>query len=270
MRKFRDDVERMRFDDVNYAWLSDFEDWMKRKELSQNTRKIHLGNIRIAMREAYKRELTENDPFRRFTFKPAKTRKRSLSLGQLRRIKDFPVEPYAEIYRDMFMLIFYLCGINIIDLYGLKEISGEGRIEYRRAKTGRLYSIKVEPEAMSIIERYRGDKALLCLADRWSDYKNFARQMNKALANIGEVKRSGLGGKKTVTPIEKDLTSYWARHTWATIAADIDIPDAVISMALGHSGENRVTDIYIDRNMRKVDVANRKVIDRVLKGDEEE
>lgn len=60
------------------------------------------------------------------------------------------------------------------------------------------------------------------------------------------------------------MTSYWARHTWATIAADLDIPDAVISMALGHAGENRVTNIYIKRNMAKIDAANRKVLDWVF------
>lgn len=60
------------------------------------------------------------------------------------------------------------------------------------------------------------------------------------------------------------LTSYWARHTWATMASEIDIPNETISAALGHSITNKTTAIYIDYNMSKVDSANRKVIDYVL------
>ena len=63
------------------------------------------------------------------------------------------------------MLIFYLAGINAVDLFHLKEITN-GFIEYRRAKTGRLYTIRVEPEAMEIIERYRGKNYLLNILDR--------------------------------------------------------------------------------------------------------
>ena len=58
------------------------------------------------------------------------------------------------------------------------------------------------------------------------------------------------------------LSIYWARHTWATIASELDIPKETIAKALGHGGSS-VTDIYIDFDMRKVDEANRKVIDYV-------
>lgn len=55
------------------------------------------------------------------------------------------------------MLIFYLIGINTKDLFSLTSKNAvNGRIEYRRAKTGRWYSIKLEPEAMVLIERYKG------------------------------------------------------------------------------------------------------------------
>lgn len=156
-----------------------------------------------------------------------------------------------------------LIGINTVDLHRLKNVVN-GRIEYRRAKTGRLYSIKVEPEAMEIIEKYKGKTGLLVIADRWSDHRNFRHQINKALQRIGSVQRVGKGGKKMITALFPELTTYWARHTWATIAADLDIPDAIISQALGHAGENSTTDIYINRNQRKVDEANRRVLDWVL------
>jgi integrase len=75
--------------------------------------------------------------------------------------------------------------------------------------------------------------------------------------------REGRGGKKIFKPLFPELTTYWARHTWATIAASLDIPKETIAAALGHGG-NTVTDIYIDFDQRKVDDANRRVIDYVL------
>ncbi len=88
-------------------------------------------------------------------------------------------------------------------------------------------------------------------------------RMDKALKQIGPVERHGLGGKKTRHPLFPDLSQYWCRHTWATIAAELDIPKETIAAGLGHGG-NTVTDIYIRFDLRKVDEANRRVIDYVL------
>ena len=101
------------------------------------------------------------------------------------------------------------------------------------------------------------------LPDRWIESTSFRKQFNKSLRLLGAP--TGLRGKKG-EGLFPEISSYWARHTWATIAADLDIPDAVISRALGHSSENRVTEIYIRRNRKKVDEANRKVLDWVLYG----
>ena len=65
-------------------------------------------------------------------------------------------------------------------------------------------------------------------------------------------------------PIIPGITSYWARHTWATMAYELDLPIDVVSQALGHSMGNRTTLIYIKQDIRKVDKANRAVIDYFL------
>ena len=96
--------------------------------------------------------------------------------------------------------------------------------------------------------------------DSYEDYKNFIKLINANLKLIGPVERVGRGGKKVVKPLFPDLSTYWARHTWATIAASLDIPKETISHALGH-GNDTVTDIYIDFDLSKVDEANRRVID---------
>lgn len=265
IRLFDSDIDMRNFEDIGLQWLTDFEAFCARTAC-KNARNIHLRNIRAVFNNAIDYEITTAYPFRRFKIRPEATRKRSMSVEELRKLFDYPVETYAEIYRDCFKLIFMLIGINSADLWALKSITRDGRIEYKRAKTGRLYSIKVEPEALEIINKYRGKNGLLCIADRWSDSRNFRHQCNKALQRIGQVERKGRGGKKIITAEFEGVSTYWARHTWATIAADLDIPDAVIAEALGHSSPYTTTTIYINRNRKKVDDANRRVLDWVLYG----
>lgn len=261
------------FEDITIDWLKKFEHFLRTKHLdecgkpikgvkvvSTNTIAISMRNIRAVVNAAIDDELTTLYPFRKFKIKHEETAKRSLTIEDLRTLRDYPCEPHQEKYRDLFMLIFYLVGINTIDLFSLTEIRN-GRIEYRRSKTGRLFSIKVEPEAQAIIDKYRGKGYLLNVLDDYANYKDFAHRMNDNLKQVGEVERKGLGGKKYREVLFPKLSTYWARHTWATIAAELDIPDETISLALGHSSGNRVTSIYINRNQRKVDAANRKVID---------
>lgn len=160
------------------------------------------------------------------------------------------------------MLIFYLIGMNPVDLFQAKEIK-DNRIDYIRAKTGKRYDIKVEPEALAIINKYKGNRYLLDILDTWGNYKDFTHRMNINLKEIGDVKRVGRGGKKVRTPLYPDITIYHARHTWATIAAKLEIPKETISAALGHSIGSDVTEIYIDFDCSKIDEANRKVIDGI-------
>lgn len=254
------------FETIDKKWLERFEMWMIKSGMKTNAYAIHLRNIRSVFNYAIDNEYTTLYPFRKFKIKKEETRKRSLSVEQLQILKDYPCEEYQVRYRDIFMLMFYLIGINAADLFLAKPDSIEnGRLEYKRAKTGKLYSIKIEPEAMEIINRYRGNSYLLNIMDEYKDYRNFLHRMGIALKEIGNMERVGRGGKKVREPLFKDLSSYWSRHTWATIAASIDIPKETISEALGHSIGSEVTSIYIKFDHKKVDEANRRVIDHILK-----
>ncbi len=250
------------FGEVDKKWLIGFDGFMEKSGLSTNSRSIHMRNLRAVFNYAIDEEITDNYPFRKFSIKKEETMKRSLSVDQLRQLRDYPCEGFLQKYRDLFMLMFYLIGINSIDLFGVKKLKGD-RMEYRRAKTGKLYSVKVEPEAMDIIERYKGKGYLLDILDKYSYYKDFLHRMNDGLRRIGEVEIVGRGGKKQITPLFPDISSYWARHTWATIAASLDIPKETISAALGHEIGSPITSIYIKFDQKKVDEANRKVIDYV-------
>ena len=258
--------EEVPFDAVNHAWLEAFDRSMRtsdicngrgevlRTGLTTNARAIHLRNIRAVFNKAIDEEVIglELYPFRRFKIEKERTRKRAVSLAQLRALFDYPCETVAEEWAvDVARLIFYLIGINTVDLFNLEEYDRE-YIHYRRAKTGTLYSIKVEPEAAALLEKYRGREHLLNFRERFKRIQSFKAKINQTL--------KGIASKDPRIPV---MTSYTFRHTWATLAAELDIPKETIAAGLGHAQNATVTDVYIDFNRKKVDAANRRVLDYV-------
>lgn len=264
------DINALTFEDITVSWLKDFDRFLALSAPSPNARNIHFRNIRAVFNSAIDDDLINCYPFRKFKIKGKETPKRSLPVEQLCSLRDYPCEEHQIKYRDIFLLSFYLIGINIIDLCYLKHKSLiNGRIEYYRAKTGKFYSVKIEPEAAEILKKYEGENYLLNILDRYSNYKDYAQKLNNNVREIGEVKliEKCIKGKRRMVkernPILPDITTYWMRHTWATIAHKIGISKDVISMALGHEFGQKVTGIYIDLDMEKVDEANRLVIDYV-------
>jgi integrase len=258
------DGRELGFGDITYSWLKEFEKYCISGGLSVNSVNIHMRNIRAVINDAINEDKAPLDcyPFRKFKIRSEQTRHRALSVEQLRQLRDYPCEPYQRQYRDMFMLIFYLGGINIGDLCNLREMR-EGYIEYRCAKTGRLYRIKVKPEAQAIIDRYRGRNYLLEILDRYGDYRNYMHRLNRNLSEIGTVwQLPGRGGKKKKTGLFPELSTCRTRHTPATVAASLDIPRDTIAAILGHGGHT-VTDIYIAYDQHRVDRAMRQIIDCV-------
>ena len=116
-------------------------------------------------------------------------------------------KPVNQSLFDYFKLMFFLIGINIVDLCHIKEIDADGRIRYKRQKTKRLYSIKVEPEALELINKHKGKKYLLDILDKYSNAHVFTCKFDEALKHF----------------IPK-LTSYSAGHSFATMVREINIP----------------------------------------------
>ena len=142
------------------------------------------------------------------------------------------------------MLSFYLIGINLADLLALpKDAIVNGRLQYKRAKTGKNYSVLVQPEAQAIIDKYPGKTHLLSFGEKVSCFR----------MNCNDLLRK----------LEPGLTWYWARYSWANYAVDLDIPKDTISEAMGHKHGSTVTGIYIKYSQDKADAANRQVLDYV-------
>lgn len=264
LEMFDPNICTKKFEQITRDYLKEFEAFCAKTQ-KRNGRNIHLRNIRAVFNDAIDADVTSFYPFRRMKITYEPTRKKALTVEQMRLLCTCECEPYQEQYRDMFLLMFMLRGINIGDLcLAQKDCIRGGRFEYRRNKVGTLFSVRVEPEAEELIRKYAGKNYLLNPLDNYKDYHDYMHHLNAALKAIGR----GIGkqGRVISEGYFPGLSSNWARHTWATVASYLDISKDIISRGLGHSMGLAVTDIYIDFDFRKVDDANRKVLDYVLYG----
>ena len=270
LKKFDSDLDKRTFEDLDLKYINRLDAWFETRNISVNARAVYYRNIKSVFNSAINDEITDSYPFRKFKIKKTATKKRNLSVDELRLLRDFPIQDeWQKKYRDIFMLMFYLRGINAADLFRMKASDIRlGRLNYTRAKTGKPYSVKIEPEAKKIIDRYKGKDFLIDICDGAKTeeeiavkYKGFLHRMDRGLKKIGTYKIVGRGGKRELTPILPFLSQYWCRHTAATIMSELNIPNETIAAALGHEHGNKVTNIYIEYNEKKVDQANRKMID---------
>lgn len=250
------------FNQITKSWLESFESFCMRTE-SQNTASRHLRDIRAVFNGAIDEKLTVEYPFRKLKIKHEETHDKSYTSEELRTLfmaKCYPGGEQEAV--DMFKLMFCLIGINCVDLaYACPAI--RGRIEYVRRKTHKFYSVKLEPEAHQIIQRYAGEVHLVDILEHCRNYKTYFNRSGKTLKKVGKTRVAGKKSKgEAILP---DVCWGAARTSWATIAqSELDIPRDVIAAALGHHTID-VTTTYLRTDWRKkVDRANRMVLDWVF------
>ncbi|MDC7280825.1 site-specific integrase, partial [Bacteroides caccae] len=174
------------------------------------------------------------------------------------------VSPNMRRAQELFILMFSLRGIPFVDLaYLRKSDLRDNVITYRRRKTGRPLSVTLTPEAMILVKKYMNrDSSSPYLfpflesregtKEAYREYQLALRSFNQQLMLLGEL--LGLGDK---------LSSYTARHTWATTAYYCEIHPGIISEAMGHSSIT-VTETYLKPfRSKKIDEANKQVLDFV-------
>ena len=252
--------EDIPFSSITVSFLTRFEEWLEDQGLGVNSRRITLNCIRTTYLHAIDEDIISADrnPFRKFKIRQEKHRPRPLTKEQLNAIREKAKGNIRyEKAVDLFMLSFYLIGINFKDMLALKkENLINGRIEYDRAKTKRHYSVFVEPEALELIKKYEGKEHLLhFLENKKKTSKDATRAdiHHDVISNVNKCLKDLHGPQ---------ISTYSARYSWATFAAQLDIPRDTIALALGH-GLNTMTDLYIDYDISKVDKANRQVIDYI-------
>jgi integrase len=251
----------LEFADVNYKFLSGFDAWLEDRGNKINSRSIHFRNIRAAYNNAIDTDVCpiELYPFRKFKIKTAKKDKVYLDVELMRELINLEIPsnmPSLERCRDMFLLSFFLCGANPVDLYNMPQAEN-GIIKFVRTKIRHhepeYIKIKIQPEAQAIIDRYRGTNTLLNISDEFVDYQGFYNSIKMRIRKLGEM----IG--------VPNLTMYYARYSWATYASKIGVDESVIGKALGHTDVSLAGSRYISFDWSRVDDANRKVIDYTIK-----
>ena len=248
------------FDQLNADLLAEYEAYLKGRGNTPNTISFYMRILKAVYNRAVEDGLTEQrHPFKSVYTGVEKTMKRALSLNDIRRIKglDLSLKPNLDYARDMFLFCFYTRGMSFIDMAYLKKKDLQnGILSYRRQKTGQQLFVKWEKPMQEIVDKYDTNATPYLLpvirdmhADARRQYKNAAHLVNDKLKKLGEQ----LG-------LDIPLTSYVARHGWASIAKDRNIPLAIISEAMGHDSE-KTTRIYLaSLDTSAVDKANSRIL----------
>lgn len=238
--------------------LRAFEKEMKEDMLSLNTISFYMRVLRSYYNKAAIDGLHNPiyDPFKCVYTGVQKTKKRAVELEVLEKIRSVRLPDKLHFSRDLFLFSFYTRGMSFVDIANLKRqnLSSE-EITYYRSKTGQLIRIRLEPCIQSIIDKYRGESGgdyifpIILKGRKVRSYNSALKCYNYKLRQISEY----IG-------IEKPLTSYVSRHSWASVAKQIGVPILTISEGMGHTSE-RTTQIYLTSlNQETIDDANRLII----------
>ena len=259
------------FPEITPEWLKHFEGSLRARGCSWNTVSTYLRTLRAVYNRAVDLRKAPYVPhlFRSVYTGTRADRRRALDAEDMKKVfarllQSDAVTPAMRGAQELFILMFLLRGLPFVDLaYLRKSDLHDNVITYRRRKTGRPLSVTLTPEAMAILKRYMNrDTSSPYLfpllnsregtKEAYHEYQLALRNFNRQLMLLGEM--LGLGDK---------LSSYTARHTWATTAYYCEIHPGVISEAMGHSSIT-VTETYLKpfRN-KKIDEANRQVVDFV-------
>ena len=255
--KFRSG-EDLLLSDISADMIIDYEAHLINKGLTMNTVSFYMRILRAVYNRAIEKEIVEySNPFKKVYTGVDKTMKRALSITDIKRIKELDLSPDMMYARDMFLFSFYTRGMSFVDMaYLRKQDLNGGIITYRRRKTGQQLHIKWENCMQEILERYPtfDTKYLLPIIinntkeDR-KQYQNVQGLLNRRLKKIGKI----LG-------LSIPLTLYLARHSWATVAKNNNIPISVISEGMGHDSES-TTQIYLaSLDTSVIDEANNLII----------
>ncbi len=261
--------KKLPFAHINPLFLMRFESYMRSNGVDNGVNNA-MRSFRALFNKA-KEHYNEEDfglikiphsPFQKYKIPQASVRSKehTLTLHEMMKFINYnPCNSGEEFAKDMFLLMFFLIGIEAKDLFYLNN-EVNGRVSYDRFKTGKEYSIKLEHEALLIIEKYKGRERLLDVIDRYTEHDTFIAFVNNQLHGSESRRVSGIFPK---LGIKKAVTTKWAKHTWATLARNnCRINKDDVALCLGHEdSDNKVTDMYVKYDYSIIDKSNRMVLD---------
>lgn len=240
------------FSDIDIPWLKRFEEWQRNEGTSLNTIGIRFRTLRavynIAIEQGYVK--AEYYPFKNYKVSKlhSVTAKRAITKNNVTAVinysyknKDF----YTELAVDLFTFSYFMGGINFVDMaYITHAHIIDNRLVYTRTKTHKLIRLPMQPKAIELIRKYQAKDRPYIFPILSTFHKTEQQKRNRIHKVITKVNnRLKLIGKELNLPI--DLTTYVARHSFATVLKRSGVNTSIICEAMGHSSE-KVTQIYLD------------------------
>ena len=263
---------------IDVAMMEGYQRWLQLRGVSRNTSSCYMRSLRALLRhidaegeykEAFKSVYTGNE----------KTEKRAITEEELKRLKS-PLPTYTPLQlprrgrdgkdskeaamgmaRDLFLFSFCALGMPFVDLAFLKKGQvKDGYIDYRRHKTGQHIRVKIEPLMQEIIDKYARKDGLylfpiLTHSNHEEAMREYERQRSRYNRLLGEL------SKKLNLP---HLTSYVARHSWASIAYGQDVALPIITKAMGHTSTQTTLTYIREINDHRIEEANQRMIRPLL------
>ena len=239
------------FIEVNYKLLDQFSHHLITSGLKTNSVSNYFRSIRAIYNKAIKMKVVDRSfyPFHDISIKTEKTAKRAVLKEDIRKLLEIHLEEHTTTWRSLnyFMLSFFLRGISFTDLAYLKRSNIiDGRVEYKRRKTHKDYSVKLFPVAETILNQMHvpGSDYLLPIIP--IDVPEDSLRAKRTIQQCIKTTNKYLKRLSAEVGLGCPVTTYSSRHSFATIAKRMGYSNELIAEALGHEYGNKITNIYLD------------------------
>lgn len=263
-KAFREDVD-LTFDELTPDMIECYEAWLIDRRLKQNSIRCYLRTLNTLLCKAVAEGLLSNrNLFSRVRLSYVKTTKRAISEKELKVIANLELPEHSTMAfaRDIFMFSFYMRGMPFVDIAYLRKTDlKNGMWTYCRRKTNQCLMVEWEKAQQKILDRYahqtENGPYLLPIINKedgteYLQYQRMQTNINRALKKIGEM-----------AELKMPLTTYVARHTWASVARDMNIPISIISEGMGHNSI-KTTQVYLNSiDISRINEANKRIIKRI-------
>lgn len=245
--------------EIDNGLIEGYEMYLKKKNISLNTISFYMRILRTVYNKAVENGITDDrKPFKNVYTSIGKTVKRAVDMNVIRGVKDMACPDKDETFaRDMFMFSFYTRGMSFVDMAYLKKSDiHDGMLIYKRKKTQQELFIRWDNHMQQIVDRYPSNTGIYLLpiiskinGKERNQYRYKQYLVNENLKKISESLN-----------LNRKLTMYVARHSWASIALAMNVPIDVISRGMGHNSE-KTTRIYLKTiDSDTIDKANALII----------
>ena len=240
------------FSEMDCNWLRRYETWLRKQGKSENTIGIRFRNIRLIFNLAINMRLLkpENYPFKQLKVSKLhqETAKRALTKMEILSVVNYNItgkDFYCKLAVHLFTFSYFMGGINFVDMAYLtgKNIVNN-RLIYNRRKTSKLINLPMQERAIVVLKEYKKSNEPYLFPILSSKHKTEQQRLNRLHKVITKVNKALKSIGEELQILIK-LTTYVARHSYATVLKRAGVATSIISESLGHSSE-KVTQIYLD------------------------